>query len=106
MATRVWIDTDIGTDVDDALAGAIDPIECLICNAGIFLIHKFGKITITDLIYRISENSRQRFVEKFEIAMQIDFVETVRYLFYQHPVTVPLDAAFRSSCFGALFFCF
>ena len=68
MASLTILANDFPIDINDTLAGAINSIEGLFGNFGVFFIHKLAKIAFSNFAARVTKYATECIIEKKKIA--------------------------------------
>ena len=78
--------------IGDPFSVAINAIEGVKGNFGIFFIHEIAEVTILDLGAWKSEYATEGIVEKLEITLKINFVKPIGNILDEYTVTVFLNS--------------
>jgi hypothetical protein len=70
-------------------------IERLKCDGGIGLVHELTVVVPLQRLAGVSENARERIIEKGEVAPQIDLVKAVGNILDEHAVALMVKIVCR-----------
>ena len=82
---------DLPGDVRHTAAFAENPVEGIVGDPGIFLVHEIRVVAIQDGLARVTKNPAERVIEELEVTAKVRLVEAVRHIFDQGPIAFLFD---------------